>query len=153
VERPHSRQRIHGEHRHRGNPRHRSDPTDIAPRETPAPPQISAAPAAVDPVALDTQDCIKSSQTLQNLAQAIADAGGAHGPAVAAAADHAETRMNRRLTTHNEQLHAVFSDLKDAVSALAESTRRGGDANTAVARLLTLIDQLDARCQAALNRH
>jgi hypothetical protein len=107
---------------------------------SPAPPPISASPAAVDPVALDTQDCIKSSQTLQDLAQAIADAGGAHGPAVVTAAAYAETR-------------AVFSDVKDAVSALAESTRRGGDAKTAVGRLLTLIDQLDARCQAALNRH
>ena len=111
---------------------------------------MSTAPSVIDPVALDTQNCLKSSQTLQDLAQAVADAGGAQGPAVVAAAVHAETRMGRRLATHNQQLYRVFSDLKDAVAALEDAARRGEDTDAALDRLLALIDVLDARCRAAL---
>lgn len=82
------------------------------------------------------QDCLKSSQTLQDLAQAVADAWGPRGPVVVAAAAHAQTRMGRRLATHNQQLYAVFSDLKDAVGALAESARTGVHSNADIDRLL-----------------
>jgi len=122
---------------------------------TPAPP-VSRSPqtgpslAATDRLALDTQDCLKSTQTLEDLSQAVVAAGGAKGAAVIAAADRAETRMDRRLSTRNEQLHAVFADLKDSVAQLREAARTGRDGTAAIDHVLQLIDTLDARCQTAL---
>ncbi len=125
-------------------------PTDPAP---PAPTSPPAAPALspTDGLALDTQDCLKSTQTLKDLSQAVAAAGGARGPDVVAAADHAEIRMGRRLSTQNKQLHAVFSDMRDAVALLREAARSGQGGNAAVDRVIQLIDTLDARCQVALS--
>lgn len=126
-------------------------PTDPAPAPPPpASPQAAPSLSPTDRLALDTQDCLKSTQTIEDLSQAVAAGGGAGGPDVVAAADHAETRMGRRLSTQNEQLHAVFSDLKDAVAHLQEAARSGQGGNAAIDRVLQLIDTLDARCQAAL---
>lgn len=112
-------------------------------------PQTAPSPSPTGRLALDTQDCLKTTQTIEDLSQAVA-AGGARGPDVVAAADHAETRMGRRLATQNEQLHAVFADLKDAIALLQNAARNGAGGNAAIDRVLALIDTVDARCQAAL---
>ncbi|MFC4948459.1 hypothetical protein [Pseudonocardia sp. GCM10023141] len=67
-----------------------ADLTPPAPRPPPAAPSLSP----TDRLALDTQDCLKTTQTIEELSRAVA--GGARGPDVATAADHAETRMGRR---------------------------------------------------------
>jgi hypothetical protein len=58
--------------------------------------------------------------------------------------------MGRRLSTQNDQLHAVFSDLKDAIALLQNAARNGQGGTAAIDRVLALIDTLDARCQTAL---
>jgi len=97
-----------------------------------------------------TPGCLRSTQTLEDLSQAVATAGGAKGLSVVSAADRAEIRRGRPLCTRNEQLHAVFSDLKDAVALLREAARTGSGGDAVIDRVLTLIDTLEARCQTAL---
>ncbi|MBN9101188.1 MULTISPECIES: hypothetical protein [unclassified Pseudonocardia] len=124
-------------------------PADPSP-PAPAPQQAAPSLSPTARLALDTQDCLKTTQTVEDLSQAVSAAGGARGPDVVAAADHAETRMGRRLATRNDQLHAVFADLKDAIALLQDAARNGKGGNAAIDRVLALTDTLDARCQAAL---
>ncbi|HXV91870.1 MAG TPA: hypothetical protein VD813_01125 [Pseudonocardia sp.] len=121
---------------------------------TPGGPPPSAPPAPPPPgqadLALDAENCVATAQTVEDVAQAIADAGGPRGEGVVHAIERAESRIEQRLDTPDERLTATFAEVGGGLYALRAAITADTGVRAATENLIGLIDRLDQRCRDVL---